>query len=407
MKTEEERASTSSSRQVFLAAVVSHPIQYYTHRYRQIAGMPGVRLKVLFGARMGVEPYYDKEFGRTIAWDRPLLEGYEHAFADDARAGGVGRALESFGPDGVWIHGYSEACTRAAWRWAMRRRKPVYLSGDSNIRKERRKPAGLRLAKQCLLRPFLATFAGMLSVGEANEAWYRYYGVPARKMIRMPFTVDPAVFGPAWRHRGDRRDRLRKRLGIPADAVTALWCGKITALKRPLDFVEALKAVRASGGPPVWALFAGDGALREAVAQRCREMGLPAAFTGFLNAGEVPDAYAAADFLVHTCQRESYGLVAVEAASMGLPLIVPASMGAVGETDAAQPGRNALVYSDNRLSELAHSIRELATNRMRRRRMSRYAQLIYSALLGRYNHGARSLVSCLQNNLATRGRSRI
>jgi glycosyltransferase involved in cell wall biosynthesis len=370
--------------------VVSHPIQYYTHRYRQIAQTPGVRLKVLFGSRMGFAPYYDKEFGRTLAWQMPLLEGYEHGFADGGDGGkteGIGCSLDTFRPDMVWIHGYSDSCTRAAWRWAMSRRHPVFLSGDSNIRKEMKKSLLLRLAKQLLLRPFLSTFTGVLSVGEANEAWYRHYGVPTRKMIRLPFTVDPLLFGPAMRERAALKARLRTRLGIPVDAVVALWCGKITDLKRPLDFVEALAINRESGGPAVWALFAGDGALREIVENRVRQAGVQASFTGFVNVDEIPNVYAASDFLVHTCQQESYGLVAIEAASLGLPMILPASMGAIGETDVARPGINTLVYPDGDLKRLALEIAKMAGNPEERARMAREAGAIYKALEDEFRAG--------------------
>jgi hypothetical protein len=63
-----------------LAYLVSHPIQYQSPLLRLIAAEPGISLKVFFRSPMGLKPYADAGFGQTIAWDTPLLEGFEHEF---------------------------------------------------------------------------------------------------------------------------------------------------------------------------------------------------------------------------------------------------------------------------------------------------------------------------------------
>jgi glycosyltransferase involved in cell wall biosynthesis len=47
---------------------------------------------------------------------------------------------------------------------------------------------------------------------------------------------------------------------------------------------------------------------------------------------------------VHPAQGEPYGMVLVEAAVVGLPVIATQETGAVGPTAIARPGVNALVY---------------------------------------------------------------
>lgn len=378
-----------------LAHIVSHPIQYFAHRYRAIARRPDVEFRVFFGSRMGLESYFDREFGQTFSWNMPLLEGYASAFpggSKPATASAIERALDAFDPAAVWLHGYGDLWTRAGWQWARRQRRMLFLSGDTNIRKERRKPLWKRWIKPLVLRPFFRSFTGFLTVGEANEAFYRTCGVPASRFIRFPFTVDPLLFDAAAADRPTERRRRREQWGLPLDACVALWCGKITALKRPMDFVEALGQLRAEEGPPVWGLFAGEGALREMVEKRCAALGVQARFSGFLNVDDVAGAYAAADWLVHTCDAESYGLVAVEAARMGLPMIVPASMGAVGMTDAARPGVNAWVFEDGDQEGLVRHMRRMATNGAERAAMGVASRRIYDELSAAFERGVEQLV---------------
>lgn len=372
-----------------IALVVSHPIQYFAHRYRYLETLPGLKAKVFFGSRKGLEPYYDKEFGRTFAWKMPLLTGYECAFPDPGK---LGRELTAFRPSCIWIHGYFASITRSAWRWARSSRVPVFMSGDSNIVRDLPKPFFFRLMKQVILRPFFSTIRGFLTVGERNEAWYRYYGVPSSKMIRVPFTVDPAIFEPIRLRAAACRMQLREKYGIPPDAFTALWCGKMTSEKRPLDFVEALKINQRKGGPGIYALFVGDGAMRQEVERAVNEARLSAVFAGFFNVDEMPQAYAAADVLVHTRQHEPYGLVAVEAAALGLPMIVPCSMGAVGRTDAARPGENAIAFQDGNVAELGAHLSMLGRETALRERMRHASETVYRDIKAQFEAGIDGLV---------------
>ncbi len=380
-----------------LAHIVSHPIQYFAHRYRFIARRSEGTFHVFFGSRMGLEQYYDREFGQTFSWKMPILDGYSSSFPggkEEADGAQILQALDAFDPAAVWIHGYSDRWTRAAWKWARAHRRPVFLSGDSNIRKERRRPFWKRLIKQIVLRPFFRTVSGFLTVGEANEAYYASLGVPFRRFIRFPFTTDPALFDAAAENRERIREEARRRWGIPSEGCVGLWCGKITALKRPLDYVEALRRAREGNGPgpAVWALFAGDGALRREVERRLAKEQLAGGCTGFLNVDEVAQAYAAADFLAHTCDRESYGLVAVEAARMGLPMIVPAAMGAVGKSDAARPGENAWIFEDGDVKELARWLRRMALQPAERARMGAASARISEELNATFEKGVERLL---------------
>src|SRR5262249_53918598 len=126
---------------VRLAYLVSHPIQYQAPLLRRIAAEPGIRLKVFFRSPMGLKSYVDPGFGQAIAWDTPLLEGYDHEFlpalGDPMRVTrylrplnyGLARRLADF--DVLWVHGYARVFHWGAMLAAKRRGLKVLLRDES------------------------------------------------------------------------------------------------------------------------------------------------------------------------------------------------------------------------------------------------------------------------------------
>ena len=66
--------------------------------------------------------------------------------------------------------------------------------------------------------------------------------------------------------------------------------------------------------------------------------------TGFVNQLRIPEYYAAGDLLVMPSEYESYGVVVLEGAVFGHPVVISDVVGCVGPSDAAQHGVNAIVY---------------------------------------------------------------
>ena len=60
-----------------IAFVVSHPIQYLAPLYQRLAARDDVEVKVFFTWHAGERAVDDPGFGRPIAWDIPLTDGYD------------------------------------------------------------------------------------------------------------------------------------------------------------------------------------------------------------------------------------------------------------------------------------------------------------------------------------------
>jgi glycosyltransferase involved in cell wall biosynthesis len=347
-----------------LAVVVSHPIQYFAHLYRDLAAHPQIDLKVFFGSTIGATAYHDPGLGVELAWQCDLLGGYSHEFlpgADQVRQLDrqslaripVAPALDTWSPDSLLVHGYATPLVRSAWRWARRHRKPVLLFGDGNGRIERSQPWYRRWAKRLMLAHYLSTIHRVLTLGEANELYWHLLGVPDSRMQWAPFyNPAPETILPQGDLRQETRQRVRKELGIADQQILVLSAGKFLPRKRTIDLVQAVEKRR-----DVTGLYVGDGQCRsqcEAEAKSDRHR-----FVGFANLPRMAELFAAADLFCHPAEAEPYGLVIAEAAAAGLPIVATDSTGAIGVRSHGRIGENAIVYPTADVDALVRSIQQL------------------------------------------------
>lgn len=369
------------ARKTRLAIVVTHPIQHFVSFYRALAARPDIELHVLFGIPLGLKSYFDQQMQTEIAWEMDLLTGYSSEFTEDFVEGGqpsfwmpdspmLGQRLDAFAPDVVLVYGYAQKNALRALRWGRRHKVPVMMISDS----ERAAcTAPLREAVKRLVIPFVyRRFAAFLSVGDNNEAYYRYYGAPADRIFRSPFTIDEPAFEAAAKDRDAARNALREQIGVAPKAFVALYVGKLYAGKRPADLVAAMRQL-----PDAHAVIAGNG-------EQFEELKAAAApnthFLGFVNVDRLPAIYAGADILVVPSENDRHPLVCSEAACIGLPMVISDKVGAIGPSDIAQPDRNTIVYPCGDVPALTAAIDMLATDRPLRARMSAASRSIFESL---------------------------
>ncbi len=369
-----------------LAIIVTHPIQHFVPFYRALAADPGIELHVLYGAPIGVKAYFDKEMQSEISWNMDMLGGYSHEFLDEVPASGqssvrepnspeIGTRLKAFRPDVVLVYGHAQANVyRAIW-WCRRNKVPLMTIGDSELLRER--TTTTRLAKEIVVRQIFRRYSAFLSVGDRNADFYAYYGAPRDRIFRCPFTIDEATYRAAKADRPALRAEARQTYGIADDAIVALFVGKLSNRKRPIDLVEALAQTR---GRKVTALFAGNGEQMEPAKARAAEAGVDARFAGFVNVDKLPALYAAADMLVHPSQADPHPLICSESACIGLPMLLSDRVGAAGPTDIARPGENALIFPCTDTAALAGLIDELSIDDARREAMSARSLEIFDEL---------------------------
>lgn len=347
-----------------LAVVVSHPIQYFAPLYRALAASGEVDLKVLYCSRIGLDRFHDPGMGVELAWDMDLLGGYSSEFLPEASSirtigwreldnPSMTAALDAFRPDAVVMHGYARKSLMRALLWCGRKRVPAMLISDSTTGVGR---GGLRqTVKRALLPHLLGRYAAILTMSERSDDYFAAYGVPRDRLLRVPIMIDERF----WSARSDRQRRraaVRAELSLAEHDLVLAYVGKIYDTKRVGDLLAAAARI---GSDRAKLLIVGDGELRPTLEAEARALGLDVRFTGFVNMSHIADYYASADVLVHPAELEQFGMVAIEAAIVGLPMILSDHVGAVGATSIARPGENALVYPCGDVDALAAAIRRL------------------------------------------------
>jgi D-inositol-3-phosphate glycosyltransferase len=237
------------------------------------------------------------------------------------------------------------------------------------------------------------------STTDEREELLDAYGADPTRIEIVPPGVDHAMFSP-----GDRAD-ARRRLGLPSNPLL-LFVGRIQPLKGAdlaLRCLAELQDTRAElvvvGGPS-----GVDGpAELESLRSLAVELGIDhrVRWVSPQPHADLADWYRAANVCVVPSRTESFGLVALEAAACGTPVVAAAvgglrSLVADGETGFLVDGRAACNYAApvGRLladEDLADCMGRAAVARSRR-----YAWSMTAARLRRLytDVGARELVQC-------------
>ncbi len=283
-------------------------------------------------------------FDRPFAWDVPLLDGYRWSELPrrngrpqlsrffGIRLRGVGRWLREQQLDALVATGWNSYALVQTAIAARRLGVPLLVRGDSHDLR-RRGPA-----TRLLHRAFLKLFDGFLVVGKANRRFYRRRGVPESRLFDCPHFVDNERFAAQHAEALPRRASCARAGAFPttpcARSSPASWWRSRTCPRR-----SAALRVAVAAAPRLHLLIVGDGPLSGELKVRVVRDQLPVSFTGFLNQGEIAQAYAAADFLLLPSRSETWGLVVNEAMACGLPAIVSDGVGCAEDLVAARRHR--------------------------------------------------------------------
>ena len=305
-----------------LGVLATHAIQYQAPLYQELSRRALVDLEVAFLSQRGVRPYRDRGFGVTLAWDVDLLGGYRSTLLEHESRGDKIRWVFALSDwlrrqDIVVLHGHANPEMLLAAAACRTLTVPYLLRGDSPA--ETAAIGWRRLARHVFASFTVTGAVGALPVGQRNAKFYERYGSIPHFLA--PHSVDNDRFRAASdAMRSVRTERLRS-LGLDPRRPTAIFSGKLTPRKRPLDAVHAIG--RCQGALNL--LMLGDGPLREEV--RRYEAQLPVRCLGFINQADLPGWYASGDILVLPSEKEPWGLVVNEGMACGLVPVVSDAVG--------------------------------------------------------------------------------
>jgi glycosyltransferase involved in cell wall biosynthesis len=356
-----------SERRFRVLAIASHPVQYASPIFRLMARHHQLDFQVAYCSMRGAEAGHDPEFGRSVKWDVPLLDGYTWTHVPNRGSGS--ESFFGLRNPGLWKFirkGPFDAviCFVSYLRWtfwisyfaARICGVPFIFGTDASSNEPRDGRKWKRMFKRLAWPLLFRLSSQVLTASSAGKQMMRSFGIPEERISMTLNTVD----NDWWIEQFDRVDRTQVRAawGIdPAERVI-LFCGKLQAWKRPLDVLRAFAAADISRSTLV---FAGDGPLRSAIEAEASALGLGnrVRMLGFVNQSQVPGVYRASDVMVIASDYEAFGLVVNEAMLCGCVVVASDKVGAC--RDLIVPGLTGFVFGCGDVHGLAGILRDIFT----------------------------------------------
>lgn len=348
-----------------LAIVCTHPIQYFAPVFSQLAARDDLDVRVFYGWRGATEKALDPGFGQKIAWDIPLLEGYDYEFvtnvAEDPGSHhykGIDLpdlipALKKWQPDAILVYGW---CYKSHLK-AMRHFKgkvPVLFRGDSTLLNE--SPGWRRWARRMALRWVYRSVDLGLYVGTNSRRYFEAHGLGKDQLWFAPHSVDNRRFSAT--EEGVQllpgsNQTLRQQLSIADSDILFMFVGKLEPIKNPDLLISAFHRLNTANCHLV---FVGSGPLEQSL----RDLSYPRVhFLGFQNQQSLPAIYSASDVVILPSKSETWGLALNEAMAGGKAIIASDRVGAA--VDLIEEGKNGWVCKVNDLDSLVDCLKSAAT----------------------------------------------
>jgi glycosyltransferase involved in cell wall biosynthesis len=369
-----------SERRLRLLAIGQQPAQYQAPLFRRMAAREDVELQVAYCTLRGAEAAHDPEFGATVQWDVPLLDGY--SWVQVPNRGSGGESFWGLRNSGLWRiirEGHFDAVLcyvsyRRATFWigrlAAKLSGAAFLFGTDTTTLN---PLDGRMWKRSVkkaLWPFLFRLADQVIVpSSGSRELMRSLGLPDERVTITPYVVD----NDWWLAQSAKVDRaaVRGSWGASESDGVVLFCAKLQPWKRPFDLLEAFAK---SGLPNTLLVFAGDGPLRAELESRVASLGLGkrVRFLGFVNQSQLPAIYTAADLMVLPSVYDAFGVVVNEAMLCGCAVAASDHVGAA--RDLIVQGRTGFVYPCGDVDTLARVLQQAIGDRAKLNEMQRTAR---------------------------------
>ncbi len=200
-------------------------------------------------------------------------------------------------------------------------------------------------------------------------------GAPAERLWVIPPGVDTTLFTPA---RAASAATARRRLGVPEGRPIVVMVGRVQPLKGQELAVRAVAALQAASAHPPVLVVAGEPTPGEqGYLARLRalavELGVADSvrFVGALGREQLADALAAASVCLMPSHSETFGLVALESAASGTPVL---GSGTTGLAESIAHGRSGILLDSRDPIDWARALSRLLEDPVRLGALSQSAR---------------------------------
>jgi glycosyltransferase involved in cell wall biosynthesis len=326
------RYSEVPDRSYKLLLVSTHAVQYASPVFRMMAHHPRLQIEVAYCSLQGAEGGVDPEFGRTVKWDVPLLDGYPWKEVPNGslRPGfgrffgllntGLWRGVRQGRYDAVVLYtGYRYASFWIALAAAKLSGTKVIFGTDATTIQLRDGARWKLRLKPRILSHIYRLADGAYCASHTGKEYLKSLGLPDNKIGIVPLVVD----NDWWLARACEANRAASRAqwGVAESALVVLCAAKLQPWKRPQDVLRAFNLAAIPGSHLV---FAGDGPLSASLEKEAAQLGVRdrVHFLGFQNQSAMPGNYCAADLFVLASEYDACPAAVCEAMLCGVPVAI-------------------------------------------------------------------------------------
>jgi glycosyltransferase involved in cell wall biosynthesis len=178
-------------------------------------------------------------------------------------------------------------------------------------------------------------------------------------------------------------DGVRERLGVPPDAVLAVWHGRVSLLSKGLDMlIEAWERVRSSSAEPLRLLLVGTSESAPELRSRLAERGSKDVIwidEFGSDRARLRRYLAASDVYLFPSRREGLALAPLEAMACGLPVVASAAAGVPELVEEGEDAAGIVVPCDDAEAFAAAARRVMDSEEIRTRLSRRMPERALSA----------------------------
>lgn len=359
-----------------LAIISSHPIQYNAPMFALLARSDVIEPRVFYTWSQSRDTLFDKDFGKQITWDIPLLDGYGFEFVENTSGNpgpgsfkgivcpGLNQAIRNWGADALLVFGWNYKAHYDAMRY-FRKKIPVCFRGDSTLLDE---TGGVKtIARRLFLRHVYRNCSAAFYVGQNNKVYFLKHGFKDNQLFFAPHAIDNQRFADKDDAYHNKAMKWRDELNIKPQDNVVLFVGKFESKKNPLLLLDAFQAAGVEGSHLV---FVGNGHLEGALKAKA---GDNVHFLPFQNQSVMPVVYHLADILALPSQGpgETWGLVVNEAMACRKAILVSNKAGCA--PDLVEQGKNGHIFASGDMSECAGYLSKMLENKEITRNMGSHS----------------------------------
>ena len=359
---------------VKLAIITSHPVQYYVPLFQQLNNSNNIDLKVFYTWGEKCLSKFDPGFNRDVAWDIPLLDGYNYEWAVNIATDpgthhfngiinpGLTLQLNHWQPHALLVIGWGFRSHLQTMK-KFKNKIPIYFRGDSTLLDERKQ--SFSFIRSFVLKWVYRQIDHAFYVGTNNKNYFEKFGLGNHQLSFSPHSIDNDRFEI---ESAEISKSLRDKLELTDLDTLVLFAGKLEEKKSPMLLLQAFLSLQKKN---VHLLFVGSGILKTSL-QTAAIGHKNVHFLDFVNQSGMPAIYHACDLfcLPSGGPGETWGLAVNEAMASGKAVLVSDKVGCA--VDLVKRNKNGDIFESQNLSDLEQKLEILTESKMK---LQRYGKL--------------------------------